>query len=51
MEADVLIKEASKLLGYKKLGKNLEAALLAGLQYAKSKGYVALFNGQYALPQ
>lgn len=36
MDRDSLIKEASRVLGYKRLGKNLEAALSAGLLYAKS---------------
>lgn len=41
MGKDDLIKETSLLFGYKRLGKNLEAALLAGLQWAKSSGAIA----------
>ena len=37
---DELLKETSLLFGYKRLGKNLEAALAAGLQWAKSSGAV-----------
>ncbi len=36
LEKDELIKETSLLFGYKRLGKNLEAALTVGLQYARS---------------
>ncbi len=40
MGKDDLIKETSLLFGYKRLGKNLESALLAGLQWAKSSGAI-----------
>ena len=39
---DDLIKEASKVFGYKRLGGAVEAAMLSGLQYAKSSGEIAL---------
>ncbi len=42
MDKDDLIKETSLLFGYKRLGKNLEASLLKGLQWAKSSGAVVL---------
>jgi len=51
MAKDELIKEASVVLGYKRLGKNLEAALSAGVQFARSSGaivYVA--GGSFRLP-
>ncbi len=37
---DDLIKETSLLFGYKRLGKNLEAALLVGLQWTKNSGAI-----------
>ena len=40
MDKDDLIKETSMLFGYKRLGKNLEASLLKGLQWAKSSGAI-----------
>ena len=40
MDRDDLIKEASVLMGYNRLGKNLEAVLSAALQFAKSNGDV-----------
>ena len=36
MERDSLIREGSRILGYKRLGKNLEAVLNNALQYAKT---------------
>ena len=48
---DDLIKEASVVLGYKRLGKNLEAALTAGVQFAKSSGAIVFVpGGKYKLP-
>lgn len=37
---DELVREMLSLFGYKRLGKNLEAALLAGVQYTKASGAV-----------
>ena len=45
MTKDDLIKEATLALGYKRLGKNLEAALSAGVQYARSSGAIAYVPG------
>ena len=45
LSKDDLIKEASVVLGYKRLGKNLEAALAAGLQFARSSGAIAYVPG------
>lgn len=42
---DELIKETSLLFGYKRLGKNLEAALIAGMQWAKSSGAITSVGG------
>lgn len=38
---DDLIKEMSSVLGYKRLSKNLEAALDAGVRYARSSKVIA----------
>ncbi len=40
MDRNDLIKEASVLMGYNRLGKNLETALSTALQFAKSNGDV-----------
>lgn len=45
MDKDVLIKEISLVFGYKRLGKNLETAIDAGIQYAKSVGAIQLQKG------
>ncbi len=45
LERDELIKETSLLFGYKRLGKNLEAALTAGLQYARSSKAITAVSG------
>lgn len=42
MNRDALIKEVSLVFGYKRLGKNLEAVLLLGLQFAKSNGDITI---------
>ena len=42
---DDLIKETSLVFGYKRLGKNLEAALIAGMQWAKSSGAIVSVGG------
>jgi hypothetical protein len=42
LSKDDLVKEISLLLGYKRLGKNLETALLAGIQYAKTSGIILI---------
>lgn len=48
---DDLIKEASVVLGYKRLGKNLEAALNAGIPFARSSGAIAYVpGGKFKLP-
>lgn len=48
---DDLIKEASVVLGYKRLGKNLEAALTAGVQFARSSGAIVYVpGGTFKLP-
>ena len=49
---DDLIKEASIVLGYKRLGKKLEAALTTGIQYARSsKAIVYVPGGTFKLPE
>ena len=51
LSKDVLVKEASVVLGYKRLGKNLEGALSAGVQFAKSTGAISCSpNGAFKLP-
>ncbi len=48
---DDLVKEASIVLGYKRLGKNLEAALTAGVQYARASGAIVYVpGGTFKLP-
>ena len=47
MDKDELIKETSILFGYKRLGKNLEASLLVGLQYARTSGFVVPAGGNH----
>ena len=48
---DELIKEASIVLGYKRLGKNLEAALTAGVQFARASGAIVYVpGGNFRLP-
>ncbi|MBQ6371584.1 MAG: DUF3320 domain-containing protein, partial [Oscillospiraceae bacterium] len=48
---DELIKEASLVLGYKRLGKNLEAALTAGVQFARASGAIVYVpGGTFKLP-
>lgn len=48
LDKDELIKETSLLFGYKRLGKNLEANLMIGLQYAKTSGFIsANVSGKY----
>ena len=42
LSKDDLVKEISLLFGYKRLGKNLETALLAGIQYAKASGAILI---------
>lgn len=49
MERDDLLKETSRVLGYKRLGKNLEAALQAGLQYARTQKTVTVADGKFVL--
>ena len=50
LSKDDLIKEVSLLFGYKRLGKNLEIALAAGVQYARtSGGIVSVAGGKYAV--
>jgi hypothetical protein len=51
LRKDELIKETSVVLGYKRLGKNLEAALAAGVQYARSSGNIVFIpGGTFKLP-
>ena len=46
-----LLKEASVALGYKRLGKNLEAVLTSGIQFARSSGSIVYVpGGTYKLP-
>ena len=47
MDAETLIKKASVLLGYQRLGKNVETALTNALKWAKSSGYVLLEDDRY----
>lgn len=50
LSKDDLIKEVSLLFGYRRLGKNLEAALAAGVQYAKTSGaIISVPGGKYAV--
>ena len=42
LNKDDLVKEISLLFGYKRLGKNLETALHAGIQYAKASGAIRI---------
>lgn len=51
MEKDTLLKEMSRVFGYKRLGKNLESALANGLAYAKTSGAVKVQDGIYSLPE
>jgi len=44
MSRDNLISEASRLFGYKRLGKNLEASLINGLNFAKTNGDVTMYG-------
>lgn len=44
MSRDNLISEASRLFGYKRLGKNLEASLINGLNFAKSNGDITMYG-------
>lgn len=45
MDKDVLVKEISLVFGYKRLGKNLETVIAAGIQYAKSVGAIQFQKG------
>ena len=50
LSKDDLIKEVSLLFGYKRLGKKLETALAAGVQYARtSGGIVSVAGRKYAV--
>ena len=50
LDKDELNKETSLLFGYKRLGKNLEANLMIGLQYAKTSGFISdNVSGKYEL--
>ena len=42
---DDLIKETSLLFGYKRLGRNLKAAFIAGMQWAKTSGAIVSVGG------
>ena len=46
LDKDALVKEISLVFGYKRLGKNLEAVITAGLQYAKANGFLAIGSGK-----
>ncbi|MBP3871523.1 MAG: DUF4011 domain-containing protein [Faecalicoccus sp.] len=49
---DDLVKEMSRVFGYKRLGPKLEAALLTGVQYARStKAIASAPAGKYKLPE
>lgn len=51
LDKETLIKEASLVLGYKRLGKNLEAALTSGVQYARASGAIVYVpGGLFKLP-
>ena len=45
LEKDALVKEISIVFGYKRLGKNLDAVITAGIQYAKSSGAIISIPG------
>ncbi|MBP3879312.1 MAG: hypothetical protein J6D46_03250, partial [Lachnospiraceae bacterium] len=45
LSKEELMKEASVVLGYKRLGRNLEAALAAGVQFARSSGAIVYVPG------
>lgn len=49
LEKEQLIKETSKVFGYKRCGQKIETAILAGIRYAKSKKYIDLVDGKYVL--
>lgn len=51
LEKDDLIRESSRVFGYKRLGNNLEAALTEGLKSARaSKSIVCVTGRLYRLP-
>ena len=49
MSRDNLIVDASRLLGYKRLGKNLEAVINSGIQFARTNGDVVVNGVQVCL--
>ena len=49
LSKDDLIKEVSRVFGYKRLGKNLEASLAAGIQFARSSGAIKVEGVKYSL--
>ena len=52
LSKDDLVKEMSRIFGYKRLGKNLETTLQTGVQYARSsKAIVSVSGGMYKLPE
>lgn len=46
MDKDDLIKATSRILGYSRLGKNIEAALNNGLAYARTNGAICVGTGK-----
>lgn len=51
LDKNALIKEMSTVFGYKRLGKNLESFLTAGVQYARSSGAIVYVpGGTFKLP-
>lgn len=52
LDKSTLIKEMSIILGYKRLGKNMESTLTAAVQYARSSGAIVYVpGGTFRLPQ
>lgn len=49
LEKEQLIKETSRVFGYKRCGQKIETAILSGIRYAKSKKYIDLIDGKYVL--
>mgnify|MGYP003309746394 CR=1 FL=1 len=49
LEKEILVKECSKLFGYKRCGQKIESAMLAGIRYAKTKKIIEQIDGKYSL--
>lgn len=51
LEKDALVKAISVLFGYKRLGKNLEAAISNALPFARANGYIVIEGGKYKVAE